>query len=99
MYHRHFISRKFLALGLLALAVGSAWGAQQEGASGSREGRLAARFAAADTNHDGQLTRAEAEQGMPRLAQHFDALDPQGRGYVTEADIAAFVAKAKAQKR
>ena len=38
------------------------------------------RFAAADTNHDGQLSQDEANQGMPRLATHFGAGAGVARG-------------------
>jgi hypothetical protein len=44
-------------------------------------------FAAADTNHDGQLTLSEAKQGMPRLAANFDKIDTAKKGYVTVEQI------------
>jgi Ca2+-binding EF-hand superfamily protein len=51
---------------------------------------LQQRFDAADTNHDGKLTKAEAEAGFPALAKHFSAIDSTGKGYVTMADIKAY---------
>jgi len=48
-------------------------------------------FAAADTNHDGQLTLAEAKQGMPRVAANFDKIDTAKHGYVTVEQIKAVV--------
>ena len=44
---------------------------------------LAAKFKAADVNHDGKLTLVEAKAGMPRVAAHFSDIDTQNRGYVT----------------
>jgi hypothetical protein len=48
---------------------------------------LPKRFAAADTNKDGQLTKAEAKGKMPRVYDHFEAIDSQGRGFVSLQDI------------
>ena len=59
-----------------------------------RGGRYAERanrraFAEADTNHDGQLTLAEAEAGMPRVAANFNRIDADHSGTVTLAEIEA----------
>ncbi|WP_347559068.1 EF-hand domain-containing protein [Robbsia sp. KACC 23696] len=51
--------------------------------------QLTARFQAADTNHDGRLTRSEAEAGMPRVAAHFDQIDTEKRGSITLDQIVA----------
>jgi len=59
------------------------------GADTSRDEQIAAHFAAADTNHDGQLTLAEAEAGMPRVAANFSKIDADGSGTVTVAEIEA----------
>lgn len=60
---------------------------------------LQQRFDAADTNHDGKLTREEADAGFPALAKHFSAIDSTGKGYVTLADIQAYLhAKREAHK-
>jgi Ca2+-binding EF-hand superfamily protein len=47
------------------------------------------KFKAADINHDGKLTLAEAKNGMPRIASHFSDIDTQNRGYVTLDQIIA----------
>lgn len=47
------------------------------------------RFAAADKNHDGKLTLAEAKAGMPRVAANFGMIDTKKRGYVTVDQIKA----------
>jgi Ca2+-binding EF-hand superfamily protein len=59
------------------------------GADTSRDEQIAQRFAAADTNHDGQLTLAEAEAGMPRVAANFNKIDADNSGTVTVAEIEA----------
>ncbi|GLQ49355.1 hypothetical protein GCM10010872_08040 [Dyella flava] len=53
---------------------------------------LEQRFDAADTNHDGKLTLAEAQAGMPRVAQHFADIDTNHQGYITLDQIKAFMA-------
>lgn len=50
---------------------------------------LRKRFGAADTNVDGQLTRAEASR-MPWVSKNFDAIDTARTGSVTMADIEAY---------
>jgi hypothetical protein len=55
--------------------------------------QLEARFASADINHDGKLTKAEAEAGMPNVAKHFDQIDTAHAGFVTLPQIAAFIAQ------
>ena len=59
-------------------------------------GSLALRFAAANVTNDGRLTRQQAAAGMPLVAQNFDAIDIDGKGYVTLAEIQAFMAQRRA---
>jgi len=47
-------------------------------------------FKAADTNHDGKLTREEAQAGMPEVYKRFDQIDVKKKGYVTERQIGAY---------
>jgi Ca2+-binding EF-hand superfamily protein len=54
--------------------------------------KLEERFAAADTDHDGKLTKAEAQAGMPRLAKHFDEIDTQKTGSVTLDQVKQYAA-------
>ena len=49
------------------------------------------RFADADTNHDGQLSQDEANQGMPRLATHFAEIDTDNNGQLSTAEIVAYI--------
>ena len=54
------------------------------------------RFAAADTDHDGFLTRDEAAKGMPRVADHFDEIDARHAGKVSLDDILHYLAARRA---
>jgi Ca2+-binding EF-hand superfamily protein len=46
-------------------------------------------FDVADKNHDGKLTREEAQSGStPMIANHFDAIDADHKGYVTRGHAA-----------
>ncbi len=56
------------------------------------EAKAKQRFAAADHNHDGRLTPDEARDGMPRVASNFNAIDRDGKGYVTLQDLGSYVA-------
>jgi hypothetical protein len=53
--------------------------------------QLQTRFTKANTTHDGKLTKAQAELGMPMVAKHFDEIDTQQNGYVTLPQIQEFV--------
>jgi hypothetical protein len=45
------------------------------------------RFEQANTTHDGHLTLDQAKLGMKSVARHFDAIDKDHKGYVTEEEI------------
>jgi len=66
----------------------------QDAGHGGRAQQMAAemqkRFATADANGDGKLTRDEAKGKMPYVYKHFDEIDGARSGAVTLADIAAF---------
>jgi hypothetical protein len=58
------------------------------------------RFAAANTTHDGRLTREQAEGGgMKVIAKNFDAIDVNHRGYVTLQDVRAFTQARRAARQ
>lgn len=50
-------------------------------------------FDAADKNHDGMLTRQEA-QTVPFVATNFDAIDAKNRGSVSKQDVHDYIARA-----
>lgn len=85
-------------LGLFAIALwipGWAAAAPQSSDPSPRAQRalqmLEQKFSAADANRDGKLTLAEAQAGMPRIAQHFDEIDTSHQGYITLDQIESFV--------
>ena len=61
--------------------------ANADNASKNRE--IAERFAKCDANHDGKLTKAEANGCMPRIYSHFDYIDSSKKGYLTVPEIQA----------
>jgi len=91
------LARRLLpALTLLATACfASADGVDRHGGGD----KLREKFAAADTDHDGALSRAEAAAGMPRLAKRFDAIDTDHDGKLTLAEVAAFLKQARAERQ
>ncbi|QSX75275.1 calcium-binding protein [Lysobacter arenosi] len=45
------------------------------------------RFAAADLNHDGKLSKLEVSENMPRLSKGFAFMDEDRDGYLTRDDL------------
>jgi hypothetical protein len=72
----------------------------QPGASAypAQGGGLAQRFAAANVTRDGMLTREQAAAGMPMVAQNFDVIDRDHKGYVTLPEVRAFAAERRAER-
>jgi EF hand len=60
---------------------------------------MAKRFAAADANGDGKLTKEEAKGKMPFVYKHFDEIDTSHSGAVTLADITAFAQARQAARK
>lgn len=78
--------------------------AQVQGERGGRflekaQAQVSARFAKADADGDGRLTRDEARNAMPRVYQNFDAIDGAHSGYVTLEQIREFTAAQIAERR
>ena len=65
----------------------------QPGAYRQQGDSLDQRFSAANVTHDGRLTREQAGAGMPLVAQDFDAIDIDHKGYVTLPEVRAFAAQ------
>jgi Ca2+-binding EF-hand superfamily protein len=90
--------RAALALALLYSSVACL----AQAADGERGQKMAAelqkRFAAADANGDGRLTKDEAKGKMPFVYKHFDEIDTAHAGSVGMADIVAFARTKKGQK-
>lgn len=49
--------------------------------------RFDERFAAADLNGDGKLSRVEVDEKMPRLSQRFAWLDENGDGFLSREEV------------
>jgi hypothetical protein len=51
-------------------------------------------FDIADKNHDGKLSREEAQAGpVPFIARNFDAIDAKQTGLVSKEDVHAYIAQ------
>jgi hypothetical protein len=44
----------------------------------------------ADTNHDGAISRQEADRSMPHLSRHFEEIDANHDGVVSREEMRAF---------
>ena len=96
--------KKVLAMLVLCIASAGAFAqsapAPMAGGSARMEHameQVQSRFAAANTTHDGKLTKEQAATGMPRVAQHFDEIDAQKVGYVTLPQIEQFMVSQRKQ--
>jgi Ca2+-binding EF-hand superfamily protein len=94
---RTIASRVALAIALVAMAAGAS--AQDAGHARQMGAEMQKRFAAADKNGDGRLSREEAQAGMPMVYKHFDAIDKNKQGSVSLADIAAFAHELHAARK
>lgn len=54
-----------------------------------RKAEMERRFAAADKDRDGRISRDEAQASMPRVAERFEALDTNKDGFLTREELAA----------
>jgi len=66
------------------------------------QARVRERFNKADTSSDGQISREEAQKGMPLLARDFDRIDANKDGMVTleemEAALKAYAGASKGKE-
>ena len=84
--------KKILTSALALLSVVSPLGTLRADIDPDTLATLKSRFAAADKNGDGKLTREECQAGMPRIYRGFDKIDSGNKGYITLDQIIAFVA-------
>lgn len=61
----------------------------KHGPRGEMMGKMKAKMEKADVNKDGQISKAEAQKDLPRLAQHFDQIDTNKDGQLTHAELKA----------
>jgi Ca2+-binding EF-hand superfamily protein len=82
-----------LPLGLLLLASAVDTRAEDDTRQQRILDELQQRFTQADTNHDGLLSREEAETGMPRVYKRYDAIDTDKKGALSLEDITGYLAQ------
>jgi len=94
----HRLAATGVAFALLLMSATA--GAQPQEPMNAQEAKakFTEKFNAADADHDGKLTRQEAEAGMPNVAKDFDKIDAKKKGFVTQKQIGAYYA-AKAKQR
>jgi len=79
--------RACLAVAFLMPLLAFAQERQSSDAKRARSELAEERFAAADANHDGYVSRAEAEKSLPTVAAHFDKIDANGDGHLTRDEF------------
>lgn len=65
------------------------------GPAGAQDGR----FARADTDRNGALSRAEVERGLPGIAPHFNEIDRNRDGSLSPEELRAWSANRKGEQR
>jgi len=97
---KHPVRHHLLIASLVAALPVSAALAQgaDAGRAAQMQAELQKRFAAADANGDGQLTRDEAKGKMPMVYKRFDEIDAAHKGAVTLADIQAYAVAQRAAR-
>jgi Ca2+-binding EF-hand superfamily protein len=80
----------FIAVAPAFAQQGQDQGQRQHMTPEQREQRMAERFNAADTNHDGKLSLDEAKAGLPMVARNFDQIDTEHTGSVTLEQLRAY---------
>lgn len=90
------MSRYAIVFGLVSLAASLPTGLHAQSGMNSIVNGVTAldkSFDAADRNHDGKLSKAEAQGGsVAFVANHFDAIDAHHTGFVTKAEVHAYIA-------
>jgi Ca2+-binding EF-hand superfamily protein len=94
---RVLAGRVGFALVLASIAASSA--AQDADRAKQMAAEMQKRFAAADRNGDGRLTKDEAQAGMPYVYKHFDEIDKTRQGSISLAEIAAFAREQRAARK
>ena len=92
LVRRRVVSLLLMMLGAVGCLTSSPIHAQQSRVE-QWIAKLPQRFALADADKDGRLTREEARQGMPGIYKRFDQIDTAGRGWVTMEDIRRVIAE------
>jgi Ca2+-binding EF-hand superfamily protein len=87
----------FAAVAMLGLSFAAC--AQQPPQSGDeRRQAVRDRLQTADTDHDGAISKAEADAGLPRIAKNFDRIDADHDGRITPDELKAVAAQFAARR-
>jgi transcription elongation GreA/GreB family factor len=87
------------AAAALALTAQSGFAQDKSARIEKAKAELEKRFTAADTNHDGKLSKDEAKTGMPKVYERFDDIDTGKTGFVTLDQVKAETGKMIAERR
>jgi len=91
---------RFLIVALATTVAAGALHAQIGLGSMANQAAIAVKnFDIADKNHDGLLTKQEAEKGpVPFIRAHFDQIDKNHRGTVSKQDVVDYVQSLQGKK-
>lgn len=84
---------------VLPLLLASLGACAQGGRAARMQEETQKRFAAADANKDGKLTREEARDRMPRVYSNFDAIDATRAGSISLEQVLAYARTQAGQRR
>ena len=99
MSARFKVFRVIMMLAFAATITSLSAMAAEGGRAAQMKAKLEERFAKADANGDGKLTKEEAKAGMPRVHASFDSIDTDQAGYVTLEQIEAFLMQKARQRK
>ncbi len=71
---------------------------QQAQTDNPQQQAMRERLQAADTDHDGRISKAEAEAKLPRIAKRFDQLDGNHDGYLDADELKAMASQLRARR-
>jgi len=89
-----------LILGMLVVAMPCmAWAADKQGSAKEVKAKFDQLFKAVDANGDGLISKDEAEQKAPAMAESFDLIDTNRDGGLSKKEIRAFTAMLEKNRR
>jgi Ca2+-binding EF-hand superfamily protein len=91
-------TRKIIAAVAFSTVLTSLSACAQDSSRSQMAEKAKDRFASADLDHDGYLSRDEAQKGMPRLADYFDEIDTDHDGKLSSAEIVAYLKQRRASR-
>ena len=83
----------------LALSTSAVFAQDRAAKAEKAKEKIEEKFKAADTNHDGKLSKDEAKAGMPKVYEKFDDIDTGKTGFITLDQVKAEIGKMAAERR